>query len=145
MNFELLFKLYNACVIPAWLLLAFAPKHKITKLVVYSYAYPFFLGASYIALMVFGAIQGGEGGMNSLECLRIAFESDATLLLAWIHYIVFDLFIGTWEVTDAQKHNINHWQVVPCLVLTLFLGPIGLLLYLLLRWYKTGSFVRAEF
>ena len=145
MNFEILFKIFNFSVLPAWALLAFLPKHKITKLVVFSYAYPFVLGLVYIALMVYGYIQGGEGGMNSLACLRISFESDAVLLLAWIHYLVFDMFIGTWEVTDAHKHGINHWLVIPCLVLTLLLGPIGLLCYLLLRWFKTGSFLREEF
>jgi hypothetical protein len=55
------------------------------------------------------------------------------LLAGWIHYLAFDLFVGSWEVRDAQRVGIHHLFVVPCLVLTVLFGPIGLLLYLLLR------------
>lgn len=41
--------------------------------------------------------------------------------------------IGAWEVRDAQRIGLHHLAVVPCLVLTLMLGPVGLLLYLVLR------------
>ena len=48
----------------------------------------------------------------------------------------FDLFIGGWEGRDAQRRGIPPLLVVPALVLTVFLGPSGLLLYLALRKFK---------
>ena len=54
-----------------------------------------------------------------------------------MHYLVFDLFIGAWQTRDAARHGIPHGLVVPCLVLTFLLGPIGLLLYLALRTWRT--------
>ena len=50
-----------------------------------------------------------------------------------MHYLAFDLLIGTWEVRDAQERGIPHVFVVPCLFLTFMFGPAGWLLYLTLR------------
>ncbi|MGB1846672.1 MAG: abscisic acid-deficient protein Aba4 family protein, partial [Pseudohongiellaceae bacterium] len=51
------------------------------------------------------------------------------------HYLAFDLFVGCWEMQDSQKHNIPHVLVVPCLLFTFMLGPIGLVCYLMVRWF----------
>jgi hypothetical protein len=68
-----------------------------------------------------------------LQQVAALFSVPAALLAGWIHYLAFDLFIGSWEVRDSQRLKISHWLVVPCLVLTFLFGPIGLALYLLLR------------
>jgi hypothetical protein len=57
------------------------------------------------------------------------------LLAGWTHYLAFDLFIGGWEVRDAQRRGIPHLLIVPALVLTFLLGPAGLLFYLAIRWF----------
>jgi len=64
----------------------------------------------------------------------VAFTVPEAVIAGWLHYLVFDLFVGAWEVRDAQKRGINHWLVVPCLFFTLILGPVGLLLYIALRF-----------
>lgn len=64
-----------------------------------------------------------------------ALFADPWMLLAgWIHYLAFDLFVGGWEVRDAQQRGIPHLLVVPALVLTFMFGPAGLLVYLGIRW-----------
>lgn len=131
MNYPLLFKIANASVIPAWFLLVFLPKHRVTQWVVHSYFYPILLGILYTILMIVS--WGGEGGMDTLENLKISFGRDEILVLGWVHYLVFDLFIGAWIVRDAISNQITHWKIVPALILTLFAGPIGLLTYLILR------------
>jgi hypothetical protein len=65
--------------------------------------------------------------------VRTLFENPWGLLAGWTHYLAFDLFIGGWEVRDAQRRGIPHLLVVPALVLTFLLGPGGLLLYLAIR------------
>ena len=62
--------------------------------------------------------------------MRRLFGDEALLLAGWVHYLAFDLFVGSWEVRDAQRLGIPHLLVVPCLVLTFLFGPVGLLLYL---------------
>lgn len=131
MNYALLFKLANLSVLPGWLLLMFAPKSKLAKVVVHSYLYPFLLGSLYLYLM-FSSF-GGEGGMDTLEHLKVSFSRDEILVLGWVHYLVFDLFIGAWMTRDAAKNGILHITIVPSLILTLFAGPIGLLSYLIIR------------
>ena len=74
------------------------------------------------------------GGFGSLPELMILFSDPYLLTVGWIHYLAFDLFVGSWEVHDAQKLGISHWFVIPTLALTLMLGPVGFALYLLLRY-----------
>jgi hypothetical protein len=61
------------------------------------------------------------------------FSNPWVLLAGWTHYLAFDLFIGGWEVRDAQRRGIPHLFIVPALVLTFLFGPAGLLLYLAIR------------
>ena len=58
------------------------------------------------------------------------------MLVGWVHYLVFDLFVGAWIVRDARRRGIHHGLVLPCLFFTLMLGPIGLLLYAGLRFAR---------
>ncbi len=139
MNYELLFKIANASVMPAWLLLIALPKHKVTRFVSHSYLYPFALGGLYIFLLVIS--WGGEGGMDTLANLKLSFGRNEVLVLGWVHYLVFDLFIGGWITRDAAQVGINHLTIVPMLILTLFLGPVGLLLYLVYRLIITKNWM----
>ena len=135
MNWELVFKIANLSVLPVWLLLVFLPKHRITKWVAHSYLYPILLGAFYLYMLVTSF--GGDGGMDSLANLKLSFQRDEILILGWVHYLVFDLFIGAWITRDTNANSIKHLFIIPSLLLTLFAGPVGLLSYVLIRWYST--------
>ncbi len=88
----------------------------------------------YAILLGYGLSTGGvEGGFGSLDEVALLFSNREALLAGWIHYLSFDLFVGMWEARDAHKHGINRWVLLPCLFFTFMAGPIGLLLYLLLR------------
>ena len=78
---------------------------------------------------------------GSLRQLSQLFENPHVLLAGWIHYLAFDLFIGSWEVRDAQQSGIHHLFVVPCLVFTFMLGPAGLVLYFVIRASITRKFL----
>lgn len=49
------------------------------------------------------------------------------------------MFIGGWEVRDAQKRAMRHLLIVPVLVPTFLFGPAGLLLYLTIRRFVPGK------
>lgn len=138
MDWALIFKIANFSVLPGWFLLVLFPNKVATKLVVHSYLYPFILGSFYLFLII--SSLGGEGGMDTLENLKISFGRDEVLVLGWVHYLVFDLFIGAWMARDAKANQIKHWKIVPCLILTLLAGPIGLLIYLILRWFTIREY-----
>ena len=141
MSDERLFALANAAVMPAWLLLAVAPRWIWTQRLVHSALYPLALGAAYafgfFATGAFGAGSEGAGDVGSLAGIAAAFADPRVLLVGWLHYLCFDLFVGAWEARDAQRHGISHWLLVPCLFLTLMAGPLGLLLYLAIRFVRT--------
>lgn len=138
MNWDFVFQMVNLSVVPGWMLLFFVPRHRLTNLVVHSYFYPLLLGSFYLYLLV--SSFGGEGGMDTLHNLKLSFQRDEILILGWVHYLVFDLFIGAWVTRDAHRKGIIHITIVPALVLTLFAGPVGLLLYLIIRGFSTGKF-----
>ena len=61
------------------------------------------------------------------------FTTPQTVTAAWIHYLLFDLFVGAWMARDARRRDLPHLAIVPLLALTLAFGPIGLGCYLALR------------
>ncbi|MBW2391428.1 MAG: DUF4281 domain-containing protein, partial [Deltaproteobacteria bacterium] len=92
------------------------------------------LGAVYLVVMVTGPSAPDWGGFGTLGGVMTLFSSPYFTLVGWVHYLAFDLFIGAWEVRDARRRSIPHGFVLPCLFLTLMVGPVGLLAYLVLRW-----------
>jgi hypothetical protein len=64
---------------------------------------------------------------------------DTALLAGWIHYLAFDLVAGSAVLQDAQQKNIPHrWIILP-LFFCFMLGPVGLLMYWLVRLLKTNQ------
>jgi hypothetical protein len=131
---SLLFTIANNAVLPSWLLLAFVPRWAYTRriallsgVLVMSLAYAF-LFSTNIALVLGGGNDGSGGGIT-LAGISKGFQNPVLALLGWVHYLAFDLFVGTWEAHDAQRHGISQWLVLPCLLATFMAGPVGLLMY----------------
>ena len=135
MPLEQLFSIATTLAIVGWLLLVILPKRPLARIVA-GLAIPLLLSAGYLALIAMH-FQGAEGGFGSLADVATLFQQPEVLLAGWIHYLAFDLFIGAWEVRDAQRNEIPHLVVIPCLVMTFMLGPIGLLFYFAIRTAKT--------
>jgi ABA DEFICIENT 4-like len=129
---EALFSLASSAVLPGWLLLVFLPRWRWTTRLATGVVLPALLGLLYLYLIL-TRWAGSEGGFGSLAEVRRLFDNPTLLLAGWVHYLAFDLFVGTWEVRDASKLGLPHLLVVPCLLLTFLFGPIGLLLYFVLR------------
>ncbi len=147
MAIESIYTAVNAAIIPFWLLLLFVPHSKATNLLVHSGAVPIMFGGVYIYYFVISFIMGGPEGasMNSIAGLQVAFSDPRTLVAAWVHYLVFDLFVGAWQVRDARREGIHHLAIVIPLLLTFMAGPLGLALYIALRgvWKKRFTLTEA--
>jgi hypothetical protein len=129
---ENLFSIASAAVLPGWLALACAPLAR-AKAVLLARVIAVLLSGLYVTLLVTGlAGQGPPAGasFNTLEGVRLLLSSPQALLAGWVHYLVFDLWVGSWE---AEDNNLPHWLLLPCLALTFLAGPTGLLLYHLLK------------
>ena len=134
MKAEQIFTIVNLIAIVSWLLIAILPSWKYTRHFVLSGAIPLLLSVAYLVLIVlfFGR---AEGGFDSLPNVMKLFTNEWAVLAGWIHYLAFDLFVGSWEVQDSQRRGISHLLVIPCLFLTFMFGPIGFLLYCLIKLF----------
>lgn len=142
---DMLESIFSACSTLAflgWALLVCLPRQRHAHLAA-AVAIPLAIAVVYLVLIV-QHFALSEGGFGSLAEVARLFSNPALLLAGWIHYLAFDLFIGAWQVRDAQRHGINHLVVVPCLLLTFMLGPIGLLAYWAIRTWRTRGLQLAQ-
>ena len=132
MSPDIIFKWANTLALLGWLLLILLGWKRRVPALIAGVALPLFFAALYSLVL---AAHAGEakGNFNSLSGVAALFSNGWFLLAGWVHYLAFDLFVGSWEVRDAAAHRIPHWAVVPCLVLTFLFGPVGLLVYFVLR------------
>lgn len=134
MNYSQLFQWATLMVLPAWLLLVFLPRHAITARLVISGSYSVVYSLAYLLLIII-SWNSVNFDFSSLAAVQGLFQNPAVLLAGWIHYLAFDLFIGAWLLRDSWQYGISHWLMVPVLLLSFYLGPIGLLLYMSYKLY----------
>lgn len=143
MAWQALFVATNVTALAAWAMLAFLPRRPIVM------ASVLFFGVGLLCLVyaaMFVALFGGladpgrvPGALPpnladySIAGIRALFMSDGGIVLGWTHYLAFDLFVGQWIARDADNKGFHRLVQIPILFLTLMAGPVGLLLWLLIR------------
>ncbi len=133
MSLETLFSIANAVALVGWIILALAP---IRRALVVSVArcIGVALAVTYTLLLIQAVADGGLGGdLTTLSGLAQGFSQPRAVLVGWVHYLAFDLWVGSWAIEDAGKRGVPHWAMLPVLFLTLMAGPVGLLTYLAVR------------
>src|SRR5262245_8039707 len=100
MSADDLYPIVTAAVLPGWLLLVAAPRWRWTARLVCPVVIPGLLSAFY-AYVLLARAPGAAGHFGSLREVRLLFDTPLVLLAGWVHYLVMDLFVGSWEVRDA--------------------------------------------
>jgi hypothetical protein len=138
------FQLCNSIAMIGWLILIVLPMWYasdkfiigiIVTLFAIIYTYYIVTNISVIDMKSFGSLKG----------VTALFTNPLAVLIGWVHYLAFDLMVGIWIKNNSLKYGISHWLVIPCLLLTFMFGPIGLLLYLLVRLAKTRNYFSANY
>lgn len=130
---EWLFQAVNLFVLPFWTLMVLVPNTKLTRWVMGSFV-PFgVLAGLYLFLFVtsFSNVEGIEALSDpnlSLPDLAALFANPHVTATGWVHFVVFDLFVGRWIYWQGQEKGIFTRH---SLALCLFAGPLGLLSHLL--------------
>lgn len=134
MSPEVLFAVAFPLAAPFWALMVLAPTWSVTRRVLAS---PLIVVPTLViyALAVVPAV--GE----VLPAVAAPTITSVAALLAtplgaaagWAHFIGFDLFVGRWIHLDARERGVHPLVSSPVLVLTILLGPLGLLSWLALR------------
>lgn len=137
MDYALLFKIVNALVLPGWVIMIFFPKATWRNQFVYALA--LILGLSYAFFLMTSLGEMDFQAFSELEGLMGMFTSEKAVLTGWVHYLVFDMLVGNWVLNNAQKHGINHYLIIPCLLFCFMLGPIGYVLYSIIKIVKVKT------
>jgi len=121
----------------AWLLMIFLPSWRVTRWLARSAVFPIWICVLYTIGIAVVLRDTGPGIMqdfgNREGVLRILARTDVALV-AWIHILAFDQFAGLWIYRDNLRHRYVPVVVQSgLLLLTLMLGPLGLLTYWLIR------------
>ena len=128
----------NYGVLPFWFLLVIIPNSKITQLFVNSIILPLILAITYVyvfylAILLDEPIFDVLKLYLSLDNLYTIFATENFLLAFWIHFLALNLFLGSWVSRDGIKYNIPRKLVAFPLITVYFTGPLGLVLYWMLR------------
>ena len=135
---ETLYMWINLGVLPFWFILIVFPQSHLSRIFVTS-IFPFFiLSGVYIFILYKSYLIGYDFDGNftlylGLSELSRLFEDHLYIMIFWTHFIAINLFIGGWIVKDSQKFSINKVLIAVPLVVTYLIGPLGLLLYWIIR------------
>jgi hypothetical protein len=138
---DLAFRAGNALALLGWIALALSPPSRSWTAGVWrvtGWWLPLVLAIGYAALIALNW-GGADGGFGSLPQVRALFANDGLLAAGWLHYLAFDLFVGTWIARQGAERGIPHALLLPCFALTFLFGPVGLLAFaaLTLRYRRT--------
>lgn len=135
---EMLYFWVNFGVLPFWLILIFFPNSNLSKYFVTSIFPILLLSGTYIFVLYKSYLNSYNfiGNFNlylGFDELSDLFSNKSFLITFWIHFIAINLFVGGWIVKDSQRLVINKILIILPLIFTYLIGPLGLLLYWLVR------------
>ena len=135
---EMIYMWLNIGVIPFWLMLIIFPQTKVCGLFVTSIIPTFILAGVYVYLLYIFFFSGDDFDKNfilylSFYDLAELFESNEFLILFWTHFLAINLFCGSWIVRDSQRFYMSKILIFFPLIITYFIGPLGLFMYWVIR------------
>ena len=137
-TFEMVYLWLNIGVIPFWLVLIFFPNSKLGSIFVSSIFPIFILSGTYI-FVIYKSFLGSYDfvenfnlylGINNLSDL---FSNKEFLIIFWIHFLAINLFCGSWISRDGSKLAISKYLTFFPLIVTYFIGPLGIFIYWVIR------------
>ena len=137
-SIEMIYIWLNFGVLPFWFMLLFFPQTKICKIFVTS-VFPFLILAAIDLYLIFEIFKKGFNffdifnlylGME--ELINLFLDNNYTILF-WVHFLAINLFCGSWIVKDYQRINMSKSLAFIPILLTYFMGPVGLVVYWFIR------------
>ena len=138
LTFENIYLWINFGILPFWLMLIILPNSKFTQFFVNSIILPLILTTIYVYI-IYQTILLDEPISEiikiylSLDNLYTVFATESFLLVFWLHFLTLNLFLGSWISRDGVKYNMPRGLVSVPLILVYFTGPLGLVLYWIIR------------
>jgi len=133
-SIEMIYLWLNFGVLPFWFILIFFPQSRICKIfttsifpiIIFSLVYGYLIYAIFIDDYDF--LKNFSLYISFANLLNL-FENSYFLILFWIHFLALNLFCGGWMVNDYQKYTMPKTLVFFPLIITYFVGPLGISFY----------------
>ena len=138
LTFENIYIWSSFGILPFWIMLIVIPNSKVTQFFVNSIILPLILSAAYVYVL-YQTILLDEPIFDifrlylNLDSLYTAFATESFLLFFWLHFTALNLFLGSWISRDGIRYNISRSLIFIPLILVYFTGPLGLVLYWIMR------------
>lgn len=130
----LVFSMANMAALAGWAVLAAAIvfRRPAWRDLIAGRLVPSLFCALYAALIAFfwGSADGGFGSLGDVQKL---FASPWMLVAGWVHYLAFDLMIGSHIAGKVEAEGMPRLVLAVLLPATFLFGPIGYLAFELLR------------
>ena len=146
LTFENIYFWSNLGLLPFWLMLIIIPRSNFTQFFVNSVVLPLLLSGAYIFILKQSILLGDSfleifTLYSSLDDLYTLFATESFLLIFWIHFLAINIFLGSWISRDGVKYNIPRWLVFFPLFFVYLTGPLGLVLYWIIRIFYAKKLI----
>ena len=138
LTFENIYVWTSFGILPFWIMLIIIPNSKVTQFFVNSIIVPLILSTAYV-YVIYQTILLDEPIFDvfklylGLDDLYTIFATESFLLVFWLHFLALNLFLGSWISRDGIKYSMPRSLVFVPLILVFFTGPLGLVLYWIIR------------
>ena len=128
----------NIGVLPFWFILIFFPQSNICRYFVTS-IFPYLVLGSVYTYLLFLLYKFDYNFLDNFKLylgiieLNDLFSDNFFLITFWTHFLAINLFCGSWIVKDSQKLLINKFLIIIPLMITYFIGVLGIFLYWIIR------------
>jgi len=135
---EMVYLWLNIGILPFWFTLIIFPQSRISRVFITSVFPIFVLSLVYIYLLYIAHLDNYDFFQNfklylGLNEVSNLFENQIFLILFWVHFLAINLFCGGWIVNDSQMFGMNKFLVSFPLIITYLIGPIGIVIYWIIR------------
>ena len=137
-NKEMIYLWLNIGVLPFWFILIFFPQSNICRYFVTS-IFPYLVLGSVYTYLLFLLYKFDYNFLDNFKLylgiieLNDLFSDNFFLITFWTHFLAINLFCGSWIVRDSQKLLINKFLIIIPLLITYFIGVLGIFLYWIIR------------
>ncbi len=140
MTADALFSAFNLLALTGWLILAAGVflKRSFLRDTISGHWIPVLLSAAYAALILL-FFASAPGGFGSLADVQRLFTAPWAALAGWVHYLAFDLWMGSRIARESEALGLPRWPLIALLPLTFLFGPMGYLAFEAIKAFTKGE------
>lgn len=137
-NTEMIYLWLNFGVLPFWIILIFFPQSNLCRYFVTS-IFPYLIFSSVYVFLLIEFYKDNYNFVDNfslylgLDSLNNLFDNNYFLITFWVHFLAINLFCGSWIVKDSLKLTMPKFLVFFPLIVTYFIGPLGIFIYWFIR------------